>query len=281
VARAKKGKKKPKRRPDTALFICRCGSNIAGVIDVDALKERYEHQDLTLVDVDDHLCSEQGIRTLIDNIKKSKAKKVVVAGCSPHLHKDLFDDTIREAGIDPGHLQIANIREQCSWVHVDNPEAATAKAAAIIDTCLALVKGSFPIPMRKTAVTRRALIIGGGVAGLTTALRIADAGVETVIVEREGFLGGHMAKWDKLFPTFDCSICILGPVMTRVERHPLIRAITLTDIENIQGTPGSYTVTVNQHARFVDTETCTGCNKCLEVCPVEVADSYNYGLGKR
>ena len=282
MAQSKKStKKKSKQRPDTALFICRCGSNIAGVIDVDILKERYESHDLTLVDVDDHICSEQGIRTLIDSMKKSKAKKVVIAGCSPHLHKDLFSDAVREAGIDPGHLQIANIREQCSWVHVDNPEAATAKAAAIIDTCLALVKGSYPIPMRKTEVTRRALIIGGGVAGLTTALRTADAGVETVIVEREGFLGGHMAKWDKLFPTFDCSICILGPIMTRVARHPLIRTITLAEIADIKGTPGSYTVTINQHARYVDNETCTGCNKCLEVCPVEVADSYNYGLGKR
>ena len=277
----RKSKRKSKERPDTALFICRCGSNIAGVIDIDALKERYEEYDLTLVDVDDHLCAEQGLRTLTDNIKKSKAKKVVIAGCSPHLHKDLFTEAARDAGIDPGHLQIANIREQCSWVHVDNPKAALNKAAAIIDSCLALVKESNPILLRKTEVTRRALVIGGGVAGLTTALRTAEAGIETIIVEREGFLGGHMAKWDKLFPTFDCSICILGPIMTRVARHPLIRIITLADITNIEGTPGSYTVTVNQHARYVDIETCTGCNKCLEVCPVDVVDSYNYGLGKR
>ncbi len=176
---------------------------------------------------------------------------------------------------------MANIREQCSWVHYDDPEAATKKAAAIIDTGIARVRDSHEIPRHELPITQSALVIGGGVAGLTSALELADAGIETIIVEKEGFLGGHMAKWDKLFPTFDCSICILGPMMTRASRHQNIRIMTLTDIVDVKGRVGQYRVTVNKRARYVDIESCTGCNRCLEVCPVEVADEYNNGLGMR
>ncbi len=130
-------------------------------------------------------------------------------------------------------------------------------------------------------MTQRAMIVGGGVAGLTSALELADSGIETVIVEREGFLGGHMAKWDKLFPTFDCGICILGPMMARTARHPNIRIMTLSDVTEVRGNVGRYRVSVRQMARYVDIESCTGCNRCLEVCPVDVPDEYNNGLGKR
>ncbi|MHA1907210.1 MAG: hydrogenase iron-sulfur subunit [Candidatus Thorarchaeota archaeon] len=279
LSRKKKAKRKAKDK--VALFLCRCGSNIAETVDIEALKEKYEASEIPVVEVDDHLCSEQGVHDLIDKIKKHRSDRVVIAGCSPLLHSELFSDAVREAGLDPGHLHMANIREQCSWVHYDDPEAATKKAAAIIDTGIARVKDSHEIPKHELPITQSALIIGGGVAGLTSALELADAGIKTIIVEKEGFLGGHMAKWDKLFPTFDCSICILGPMMTRAARHPNIRIMTLTDITQVRGRVGQYKVTVNKRARYVDIESCTGCNRCLEVCPVEVADEYNNGLGKR
>ncbi|MFX1482520.1 MAG: hydrogenase iron-sulfur subunit [Promethearchaeota archaeon] len=282
---SKKSKTKSKstdsEQDKLAVFLCECGSNIADTIDIDSLRRRYESIGIPLVEVDDHLCSEQGVSDFVSKIKKSKAKRVVIAGCSPLLHKELFSDAVREAGVDPGHLQMANIREQCSWVHYDDPESATKKAAAIIDTGIAKVRGSNPIPTRGLPMTQRAMVIGGGVAGLTAALELADAGIETVIVEREGFLGGHMAKWDKLFPTFDCSICILGPMMARASRHPHLRIMTLSHVTDVRGNVGNYRVTVKQMARYVDIESCTGCNRCIEVCPVDVVDEYNNGLGTR
>ncbi|MGY5875001.1 MAG: hydrogenase iron-sulfur subunit [Candidatus Thorarchaeota archaeon] len=282
MSRQKKKKAKVKKeKEEVAVFLCRCGSNIAATIDIEKLRKRYEKKGIALVDVDDHLCSEQGVYDLVQKVKKSKVEKVVIAGCSPLLHKDLFSDAMKDAGLDPGHMHMANIREQCSWVHYDEPEEATAKAAAIIDTGLAQVGAAHPVPTFQMPVVQRALVIGGGVSGISAALEIADSGIETIIVEREGFLGGHMAKWDKLFPTFDCSICILGPMMTRVARHPLIQTMTLSDIENVKGATGKYQVRVRQRARYVDIESCTGCDRCLEVCPVIVADEYNNGLGKR
>jgi heterodisulfide reductase subunit A len=281
VSHSKKTKKKDNKGDKLAVFLCRCGSNIADTIDVDALRSKYESEGIPLVEVDDHLCSDQGVSDLVEKVKESKAKRVVIAGCSPLLHKELFSDAAKEAGINPGHLHMANIREQCSWVHYDDPEAATKKAAAIIDTGIAKVRGSNPIPTNSLPITQRVMIVGGGVAGITSALELADAGIETVIVEKEGFLGGHMAKWDKLFPTFDCSICILGPLMTRLSRHENIRIMTLAEVTDVRGNVGHYRVTVKQRPRYVDIESCTGCNRCIEVCPVEVADEYNNGLGIR
>ncbi|NHI89954.1 MAG: hydrogenase iron-sulfur subunit [Candidatus Thorarchaeota archaeon] len=281
MSHSKKTKKKNSKGDKLAVFLCRCGSNIADTIDIDALRSKYESEGIPLVDVDDHLCSDQGVSDLVEKVKKSKAKQVVIAGCSPLLHRELFSDAAKEAGINPGHLHMANIREQCSWVHYDDPEAATKKAAAIIDTEIAKVRGSNPIPTNSLPITQRVMVVGGGVAGITSALELADAGIETVIVEREGFLGGHMAKWDKLFPTFDCSICILGPLMTRLSRHDNIRIMTLAEVTDVIGNVGHYRVTVKQRPRYVDIESCTGCNRCIEVCPVEVADEYNSGLGDR
>ncbi|MFW9963782.1 MAG: hydrogenase iron-sulfur subunit [Candidatus Sifarchaeia archaeon] len=281
MSHSKKSSKKEMKKDKLAVFLCRCGSNIADTIDIDSLRKKYESEGIPIVEVDDHLCSEQGVYDLIEKVKKSKAKRVVIAGCSPLLNRELFADAVKDAGIDPGYLHMANIREQCSWVHYDDPEAATKKAAAIIDTGIAEVRDANPIPTQGLPMTQRAMIVGGGVAGITSALELADAGIDTVIVEREGFLGGHMAKWDKLFPTFDCSICILGPMMTRMARHPKIRIMTLAEVTDVKGNVGRYRVTVKQKPRYVDIETCTGCNRCIEVCPVEVADEYSNGLGKR
>ncbi|MGQ4912745.1 MAG: hydrogenase iron-sulfur subunit [Candidatus Thorarchaeota archaeon] len=281
MSRDKKTAKRRRGKGKLAVFLCRCGSNIADTIDIDSLRSKYEADDIAVVEVDDHLCSEQGVHDLVEKIKKNKAQQIVIAGCSPLLHRELFSDAVKQAGINPGHLHIANIREQSSWVHYDDPELATRKAATIIDTGIARSQTSEPIPVHAQPITKRALVVGGGVAGITSALELADSGIETVIVEKQGFLGGHMAKWDKLFPTFDCSICILGPLMSRLNQHPNIRIMTLTDIADVRGNVGRYRVRIRQRPRYVDIDSCTGCNRCIEVCPVEVANEFNSGLGKR
>ncbi|MFX1476202.1 MAG: FAD-dependent oxidoreductase [Promethearchaeota archaeon] len=265
----------------TALFLCQCGSNIDGVINFDVLKLRYEGLSNLLLVTDNHFCAEQGLNLIRDTIREHKIERVVVAACSPRLHGELMSRTVEEARLNRGHLVIANIREQCSWVHWDDPPAATAKAQVMIDSALLMAEHSLPLYKISVPITRKVLVIGGGVAGITAALNLANAGYKTVLVEKSGFLGGHMAKWDKLFPTLDCSLCILGPLMTQVNAHPKIELLTLSEVTGVEGTPGDYKVTVHQQPRYVDLESCNGCNRCLEICPVESVSEYNYGLGSQ
>ncbi len=270
-----------KALPKTALFLCHCGTNIDTIVNIDELKKYYEKKSNIVVIDDAHFCIEQGLNLIRDTVREKKVNHVVVAACSPRLHGELMSQTVEEAGLNRGNLIIANIREQCSWVHWDNPEAATAKARLMINAALKMAEHSLPFQSISVPITKRVLVIGGGVAGVTSALHLANAGYEVILVEKEGFLGGHMAKWDKLFPSLDCSLCILGPLMTQVSTHPKIKVLTLSEITNIAGTPGSYEVNIHQEPRFVDLETCNGCNKCLEICPIEEPNEYNYGLGSR
>jgi heterodisulfide reductase subunit A len=270
-----------KSEPKIALFLCHCGSNIKSIIDIDVLSRHYKKQPNLVVVDDAHLCVEQGLNLIRDTIRKEKVDHVVVAACSPRLHGELMSQTVEEAGLNRGHLAIANIREQCSWVHWDDPESATAKARLMIDAALKMSQYALPISTMSVPITKRVLVVGGGPAGITSALQLANAGIEVILVEKSGFLGGHMAKWDKLFPSLDCSLCILGPLMTQVNTHPKIKVLTLSELTDVQGTPGAYQVTIHQEPRYVDLETCNGCNKCLEICPIEEPNEYNYGLGTR
>ena len=272
---------KPTKPPKTALFLCHCGSNIETIVDIDQLKNHYgKRSNLVVVD-DAHFCVEQGLNLIRETIKEEKAERVVVAACSPRLHGELMKKTVEEAGLNSGYLAIANIREQCSWVHWDNPEAATAKARLMIDAAIKQAEHSLPARSIEIPITKRVLVVGGGVAGVTAALQLANSGHEVILVEKTGFLGGHMAKWDKLFPSLDCSLCILGPKMTEIDTHPNIKIFTLSEVTQVEGTPGAYEVKVHQEPRYVDLETCNGCNKCLEICPIEEPNEYNYGLGTR
>jgi len=262
------------------LFICHCGTNIAGVIDVDYLLKRFSEEGIVCYD-ELHLCSDEGLRKLKEKIAEVKPSRVVIAACTESLHGELFKKTVEEAGLDSGYLAFANIREQCSWVHWREKEKATMKAEDLIKMAIAYVKLSGKLRKREVEVVRRALVIGGGIAGITAALKLADSGIEVVLVEREGFIGGHMAKWDKLFPTFDCSICILGPLMSRVANHPGIRLYTLSEVTAIEGSPGRFKVKIRRRPRYIDPEKCNGCNRCIEICPVEVLSDYEYLLAKR
>lgn len=257
------------------LFICDCGKNISGVIDNSKLIDHFrEYPDVHVIG-DQYLCAELGLTKITSEIKEHEIDRVVIAACSFKLHGLLFRKTIEKAGINRYLISFANIREQNSWVHDDNPEKATTKAIDQINMAIEQVKLLEPLEVQFAKVNPSTLIIGGGIAGIKASLVIADAGYKVYLVEKDLTIGGKMALFDKTFPTLDCSICILGPLMSEVKDHPNIKLLTYSTIESIDGYVGNFNVRVKKQPRFVDEETCVGCfNLCRDVCPIDVEDTF-------
>ncbi len=265
------------------VYVCHCGLNIAGVLDPQDLSEFAG----TLPDVEvardiQFTCSDTGQETIKEDIVEHKLDGVVVAACSPRLHEPTFRKVIADAGMNPFLLEMANIREQCSWVHMEEPARAQEKAKDLIRMAVAKAALLNPLVGEVMPVSQDVLVIGGGVAGIQAALDLADSGLRVYLVERKPTIGGYMALLTDVFPTNDCSICVLAPKMTDVYNHPLITLISYAEILNIEGSVGRFTVSGIKKARFVDESLCKGCiNDCAAVCPVEVPDEYQFGLGKR
>ncbi len=263
------------------VFVCHCGYNIAGVVDVAAVVEEISKlPDVYCVD-HTYLCSEPGLNLIKEKVREEGLSRVVVAACTPKLHEKLFQETIEEAGLNRYLLSQANIREQCSWVHKANPRKATLKAIDLIKMAVAKARLLREQPRIKVPVERDVLVIGGGIAGITAALNLADLGHRVYLVEREPSIGGHMAMLDKVFPTRDCSICILAPLMVEVSRHPNIQLITYAEVTKVSGWIGNFEVEITKYPRFVKESECTGCGICAEYCPVEVPNEFDQNLGTR
>lgn len=257
------------------LFICDCGKNISGVIDNERLIKHFEKYSNLHVFRDQYLCAELGLNKIIDEIKEKKIDRVVIATCSFKLHGLLFRKTIEKAGINRFLISFANIREQNSWVHYNEPEKATRKAIDQINMAIEQVKLQEPLEVQYSNITPSVLIIGGGIAGIKAALVIADTGTKVYLVEKEPTIGGHMALFDKTFPTLDCSICILGPLMTEVKDHPNIELLTYSTVENVEGYIGNFDITIKKNPRFIVEEDCVGCiDICREVCPIDIEDTF-------
>ncbi|MBN1322976.1 MAG: hydrogenase iron-sulfur subunit [Methanotrichaceae archaeon] len=267
----------------TGVYICHCGLNIASVLDIEELVRFAEG--LPNVAVARELqfsCSDVGQETIKEDIKEGKVDRVVVAACSPRLHEPTFRCVLQDAGLNPYLLEMANIREQCSWVHMEEPALATEKAKDLIRMAVAKAELLSPLEGELMPVSRNVLVIGGGVAGISAALELANAGLHVFLVERRPTIGGYMALLTDVFPTNDCSICVLAPKMTEVYNHPLITLYTYSEILNIDGSVGNFTVSGVRRARFVDAAKCKGCiNDCAGACPVEVPNEYDFGIGKR
>jgi heterodisulfide reductase subunit A len=228
-----------------------------------------------------YMCSDPGQATIRDKIASEELDGIVVASCSPHMHLKTFRRAAQAAGLNPYLVEMANIREQCSWVHHDRAEA-TAKAFEIIRLSVEKVRNDAALVPIRVPVTRRALVIGGGVAGIQAALDIADAGYEVVMVEREPSIGGKMAGLSETFPTLDCSQCILTPRMVEVGQHPRIKLLSYSEVEAVDGFVGNFKITIRQKARYIDTSKCTGCGDCWTVCPLKRNPSeFDYGMGMR
>ena len=269
-------------KPNIGVFLCKCGKNIGGSVDVDSLAHAVEALPaVKLVQVNTYTCSEPGQAEIETAIAEHKLEKIVVAACSPRLHGPTWQELLRRSGLNPAVVEVANIREQCSWVHLHKKVAGTQKALELIQMAIARAELLQPVAEMKVPVTQRALVIGGGVAGIQAALDLADAGFEVVLTEKSPTIGGIMALIDKTFPTMDCSICILGPKMADTGKHKNIKLITNAEVKEISGYVGNFEVNIRQKARYVDETLCTACNDCIDVCPVNVVDEWSGNLGWR
>ena len=263
------------------VYICHCGSNIAGTVDVEAVTAFAKILDSVVVARDyKYMCSEPGQALIKDDIKNLKLDRVVVASCSPRMHEPTFRRACQDAGLNQYLFEMANIREHCSWVHLDK-EKATEKAKALVNAAVRRVQHHEPLETREVPVNPAVLVVGGGIAGIQAALEVADAGHQVYLVEKQASIGGHMAMFDKTFPTLDCAACILTPKMTTVGQHPNIKLMTCCEVESVSGFIGNFKVKITQKARYIDTSKCTGCGRCEELCPTSLPSQFESGLGKR
>jgi len=264
------------------VFICHCGENVARTVDCAAVAEAAKKMPGVVHSVDyKYMCSDPGQQMIRDAIAEQKLTGVVVGACSPRMHEPTFRRAAADAGLNPYLLEMANLREHCSWVH-DDRDAATAKAIDIIRAMAAKTKFNAPLTEIRVSVEPTALVIGGGIAGIQAALDIADGGKKVILVERSPSIGGHMARLSETFPTLDCSQCILTPKMVDAASHPNITLMTYCELEEVDGYVGNFEVTIRKKARYVDPDKCTGCGSCYQKCPAKkIPSEFDAGLGTR
>ena len=264
------------------VFICHCGLNIAGVLDIQELVEFAKTlPDVVYVKDNRYTCADPGQEEIRKGIKEHNLNRVVVAACSPRMHEPTFRRTVSEAGLNPYLFEMANIREFSSWCHPSTPKEATEKAKDLIKMAVAKARLLRPLQTMEVPVINKALIIGGGIAGISAALDLAEMGFKVYMLENSESIGGHMAQLDKTFPTLDCSICIEGPKMVDVGRHPNIEIISYADLLSVSGYVGNFKVKIRKNPRYVIEENCTGCGECRDVCPIEYPNEWDMNLGVR
>lgn len=263
------------------VFICHCGTNIAGSLDVERVAKAAEgFPDVCFATTYKYMCSEQGQQTMKDAIDEHKLDRIVIGSCSPRMHEATFRKYLSATSVNPFMLEVANIREQCSWVHTDF-ESATQKAIDLVRMSVAKVRENKPLFTSSIPLNKKALIIGAGIAGIQAALDIGDAGYQVTLVEKEPSIGGHMIMLDKTFPTLDCSACISTPKMSEVAAHPNVTLMTCSEVESVGGYVGNFEVTIRQHAKYVNYDVCTGCGSCETKCPVKTTSEFDQGLAQR
>jgi heterodisulfide reductase subunit A len=265
------------------VYICECGINIASTVDVERATKLVKNLPNVAVSRNyKYMCSDPGQELIRKDIKKDNLDRVVVASCSPRMHEPTFRAVLEESGMNPYFFEMVNLREQCSWVHEDK-EKATLKAVGLIEGAVERATFLEPLEKKEVSVIPKALVIGGGIAGIQAALEIAEKGFKTYLVERSPSIGGHMAQLDKTFPTMDCSACILTPKMVDAANHPNIELYTYSEIMNVDGYIGNFKVKIKKKPRYVDIEKCIGCGQCAEVCRLKdrIKNEFDMNLTKR
>lgn len=264
------------------VFVCHCGTNIAGTVDVKQVAQALESEPGVVFSTHyEYMCSQAGQDLIKNSIQEYQLSGVVVCSCSPRMHEATFRKAAQAAGLNPYMVEIANIREQCSWIHKDGL-SATQKAIVLARAAVAKVHLNIPLIAGESSVKKRALVIGGGIAGIQTALDIAEAGFEVDIVEKEPTIGGKMAQIDKTFPTLDCAACILTPKMVDCAQNENITIYSYSEVCEVKGFVGNFQVKIKRKARYVDETKCTGCGICTEKCPVKnVPNEFNMKMDSR
>lgn len=260
-------------QPRIGVFICHCGTNIAGKVNVSEVVGFASKLDnVAVAEEYKFMCSDPGQELIKQNIKEHGLNRVVVASCSPLMHESTFRGVTAEGGLNPFYFQMSNIREHVSWV-TEDPDQATKKAKALISAAVRRVALHDPLTKKEVPVRPEVLIVGGGIAGIHAALTYANSGKKVYLVEKQSSIGGHMSLLDKTFPTLDCSACILTPKMTEVGKHPNIELLTWSEVEEISGYVGNFKAKIKKKARFVDIDKCNGCGACWENCPTTITPS--------
>ena len=270
-------------KPKIGVYVCHCGLNIAKTVDIEAVSEFASHlPNVEVVRNYAYMCSDPGQLLIREDIKNEGLNRVVVASCSPRMHELTFRKTLDAAGLNKYYLEVANIREHCSWV-IEDKEEATQKAKKLVYAAVAKAKLLEPLEEKEVDVEPAAMIIGAGIAGIQAALDIASAGFKVYVVEKTPSVGGKMSQLDKTFPTLDCSACILTPKMVDVASHPNIELLTYSQVEDITGYVGNFDVKVRKKARYVDMSKCTGCGLCAQECRLRnrIPSEFNENMGKR
>jgi len=253
--------------PKIGVYICHCGTNIAGKVNIKEVCDFASTlPNVALVREYKFMCSEPGQNLIKDDIKEQGLDRVVVASCSPLMHEKTFRKACQAAGLNQYLFHMANIREHCSWV-TEEPTSATEKTKALLRGAIAKAALLEPLETKEVPVHPDVMVIGGGIAGIQAALDIADSGRKVHLVEVEPSIGGHMAQFDKTFPTLDCAACILTPKMVQVGQHPNINLLSYSEVKKVDGFIGNFKVTVNKKSRYVDLEKCNGCGDCWNACP--------------
>ena len=264
------------------VFICHCGENISATVDVERVAREIGGMEGVAHAIDyKYMCSDPGQTFIKEAVKKYGLEGVVVGVCSPRMHEPTFRRACAEAGLNPYLCEMANLREHCSWVH-EKSEETTEKAIDLVKMLVEKVKKDKPLESIKVPVTKRALVIGGGIAGIQASLDIANTGHKVILIERDPSIGGHMSQLSETFPTLDCSQCILTPRMVEVAQHPNIKLYTYAELESLEGFIGNFKARIRLKAKSVNYSTCTGCGACIQKCPVKkIPSEFNAGLGTR
>ncbi len=262
------------------VYVCRCGTNISHVVDVEAVARFAAGLPGVVVAKEyKYMCSEPGQELIQKDIEEFKLDRVVVSSCSPLMHEVTFRGAVEDAGLNPYLFQMTNIREHCSWVH-DDMARATEKAKRLVRAAVLRVSRHRSLEEKEVPVHPDAMVVGAGIAGIEAALRLAEAQRKVYLVEKQPSIGGHMAMFDKTFPTMDCAACILTPKMVSVGQHPNIELLSYSEVEEVAGYVGNFKVKVRRKARYV-TDDCTGCGSCAEVCPIDLPNEFEQGHADR
>jgi heterodisulfide reductase subunit A len=265
------------------VYICHCGINIGATVDVREVAEYAGGLPHVVVARDYmYMCSDPGQEMIQKDIRDYDLNRVVVASCSPLMHEPTFRTVVQEVGVNPYYFEMANIREQVSWVH-SNRRIATEKAKELVSGTVAKAALLEPLEEREVEVTPTALVIGGGIAGLEAALDIAEAGYRCYLVERQPSLGGRMAQLNRTFPRMEDAGALVTSEVQRAMEHPNVEVLAYSEVAEVDGYIGNFAVTVRRKPRFVDADRCTSCGECAAACVLagQIIDDFQAGLGRR